>query len=397
MLQGLKVVEFATYIAAPGAAGILAEWGAEVIKVERPEGDPMRDFLANTKTEMGANPTFDLDNRGKRAVVLDIAKPAGRDALARLAAEADIFLTSVRPAALKRAGLDYETLRAANPKLIFAIVTGYGLEGPEAHRPGFDVAAFWARAGVARLTIPKDMEPFGLRTGTGDHITSLATVSAILAAVIERGRTGKGRLVETSLLRSGVYAIGSDLAIQLRFGRVASTRRRSGPTDPIGNFFKSRDERWFVVLPREQHRDWPSIAKAAGRADLLDDPRFSSGRGRREHTEALVAELDKGFTTLDFAEIARRMDEADLVWSPAQTAADVAQDPQAIAAGCFVEIEQDDGERFRSPAIPARFPEEPPRTFRPAPALGAHTREVLAELGYDQAAVEAMFAEGAAA
>lgn len=397
MLEGLKVVEFATYIAAPGAAGILAEWGAEVIKVERPAGDPMRDFLANTKTDMGANPTFDLDNRGKRAIVLDIAKPSGREALAKLAGEADIFLTNVRPAALKRAGLDYETLKAANPKLIFAIVTGYGLEGPEAHRPGFDVAAFWARAGVARLTIPKDMEPFGLRTGTGDHITALSTVSAILAAVVERGRTGKGRLVETSLLRSGIYAIGSDLAIQLRFGRVASTKRRSGPTDPIGNFFKSRDDRWFVVLPREQHRDWPAIVGAAKRPELLEDPRFTSGRLRRENTEALVAELDKGFTAMDFDEIARRMDEADLVWSPAQTAADVADDPQAIASGCFVEIEAEDGQRFRSPATPARFPEEPERVFHPAPSLGAHTREVLAELGYAPDAIDAMYAEGAAA
>ena len=357
----------------------------------------MRDFLANTKTDMGANPVFDLDNRGKRAIVLDIAKPEGRDALARLAAEADVFLTSVRPAALKRAGLDAETLRAAHPKLIFAQVTGYGLEGPEAHRPGFDVTAFWARAGVAKLTLPKDTEPFSLRTGTGDHFTSLATVSAILAAVIERGRTGKGRIVETSLLRSGIYAISSDLAIQLRFGRLASTRRRDGPMDPIGNFFRSRDDHWFVVLPRQQARDWPAIATVAGRADLIDDPRFNTGRLRRENSPALVAELDKGFNSLDYAELVRRMDEGDLVWSPVQTAAEVVDDPQAIASGCFVEIEGRDGVKFRSPATPARFPDSPERVFTPAPKLGEHTREVLAELGYDDTAIDAMIAAGAAA
>ena len=192
LLKGLKVIEFASYIAAPGAAGILGDWGAEVIKVERPEGDPMRHVFADTKNAVAGNPTFAVDNRGKRAIVLDISRPEGRDALARLAATADVFLTNVRPAALKRAGLDEETLRKDNPGLVYAMVTGYGLEGPDAHLPGFDVTAFWARSGVARMHAPKGTDPFILRTGVGDHTTSMATVSAILAALYERGQTGRG-------------------------------------------------------------------------------------------------------------------------------------------------------------------------------------------------------------
>ena len=199
LLKGLKVVEFASYIAAPGAACMLGDWGADVIKVERPGGDSMRHVFADLKTELNGNPTFDLDNRGKRAVVLDVGKPEGREALSRLAASADVFITNVRPAALKRAGLDDETLRAANPRLVYTIVTGYGLEGPDAHKPGFDVTAFWARAGVAHMTAPKGMDPFILRSGFGDHITTLATVSATPCSAL-RARTDPAKvgLVQTS-------------------------------------------------------------------------------------------------------------------------------------------------------------------------------------------------------
>ena len=397
LLQGLKVIEFASYIAAPGAAGILADWGAEVIKVERPEGDPMRNVFGDAKSALSGNPTFGLDNRGKRAVVLDTSKPDGREALSRLAAEADIFLTNVRPASLKRAGLDDETLRAANPRLIYAVVTGYGLEGPDAAKPGFDVTAFWSRAGVAHMHAPKGTDPFILRTGVGDHTTSLATVSAILAAVYEREKTGVGRLVQTSLLATGVYTVGSDMAVQLAFGKLASNRPRSAPFDPTANFYKSRDGHWFVLNPRGGGKDWQLLATACGRPDLLEDERFPTGRLRKDNSVALVAELDDAFGGLDFEDIARRLDEVDLVWAPVQTPAQVAADPQVAAAGALIDVEDGQGGTYRSPAAPARFPGAD-ATVRPAaPALGQHTREVLAEIGYAPAEIEAMLASGSAA
>ena len=397
LLQGLKVIEFASYIAAPGAAGILADWGAEVIKVERPEGDPMRNVFGDAKSALSGNPTFGLDNRGKRAVVLDTSKPEGREALTRLAAEADIFLTNVRPASLKRAGLDDETLRAANPRLIYAVVTGYGLDGPDAAKPGFDVTAFWSRAGVAHMHAPKGTDPFILRTGVGDHTTSLATVSAILAAVYEREKTGVGRLVQTSLLATGVYTVGSDMAVQLAFGKLASNRPRSAPFDPTANFYKSRDGHWFVLNPRGGGKDWQLLATACGRPDLLEDERFPTGRLRKDNSVALVAELDDAFGGLDFEDIARRLDEVDLVWAPVQTPAQVAADPQVAAAGALIDVEDGQGGTYRSPAAPARFPGAD-ATVRPAaPALGQHTREVLAEIGYAPAEIEAMLASGSAA
>jgi len=392
LLQGLKVVEFASYIAAPGAAGILGDWGAEVVKVERPGGDSMRHIFADLKTDLGANPTFDLDNRGKRGIVLDIGRPQGREALARLAADADVFITNVRPASLKRSGLDEATLRAANPRLVYCVVTGYGLEGPDAHKPGFDVTAFWARAGVAHMTAPKGADPFMLRSGFGDHITSLATVSAILAALYERERTGVGRLVQTSLLATGVYTVGSDMAVQLKFGRLASNRDRAHPLNPLATFYKSAEGRWFVHNPRGGTGDWPAFAAVAGRPDLVDDPRFKTGRDRRENSPALVAEFDQAFDALAF-----RLDAADLVWAPVQSPADVAADPQVAASGALVQVEDGQGGTYASPAAPARFPGADAEVRPAAPQLGEHTRAILAELGYDEAEVETMLAEGAAA
>lgn len=397
LLQGLKVVDFTAYIAGPGAACILADWGADVIKVERPEGDAMRHIFGDLKTDLGANPTFDLDNRGKRGIVLDISKPDGREALARLAAQADVFLTNVRPASLKRAGLDDETLRKANPRLVYAVITGYGLEGPEAHKPGFDVTAFWARAGVANMTAPKGMDPFLIRSGVGDHTTSLATVSAILAALYERQRTGQGRLVQTSLLATGIYVMGSDLAVQLKFGRLASARTRDNPINALANFYKSSDGRWFVHNPRGAGGGWEAFCGAAGRPDLVTDERFATGKARRENARDLTVEFDRAFAALPFAEIARRLDEADLVWAPVQTPADVAADPQAAAAGAFIEVEDGQGGTFRSVASPARFPGADAERRPASPGLGEHTREVLAELAYAEAEIEAMLAAGAAA
>lgn len=397
LLQGLKVVEFASYIAAPGAAGLLGDWGAEVIKVERPSGDPMRRALADTRSEIRENPTFELDNRGKQAMALDIAKPEGREALMRLADQADVFLTNVRLASLKRYGLDDVALRARNPRLVYAVVTGYGLEGPDAAKPGFDMAAFWARGGVAHMTAPRGVDPFMLRSGFGDHICSLATVSAILAALYERNRTGEGRLVEASLLSTGIYTMGSDLAVQLRLGRLSRMRTRDEPLDPLGNFFQSADGRWFVIRRREGGPDFQAVAEAAGRPELVSDPRFATPRARKELSRELTAEFDKGFNALPFETIARRLDEADMVWAPVQTPAEVAADPQAIASGCFVEIEHEGETPYLSPSGPVRFPGVALSPRPPAPAVGEHTRKLLAGLGYSEAEIEAMIEGGAAA
>lgn len=390
MLEGLKIVELATYIAAPGAGSIMADWGAEVIKIEPPAGDPMRRFFDSMAAEQDSNPVFDLDNRGKRGVVFDIGAPDGKEAALRLVRQADVFLTNVRPGALKRAGLDWESLKAENPRLIYCSLTGYGLQGPDADRAGMDVASFWSRAGVGAITAPKGVEPFPIRTGMGDHITSLATVAAILAAVHDRSRTGQGRLVETSLLRTGVYSIGSDMAIQMRLGKLASTRPRDQAVQPLANFFKTSDGRWFCILVRQGGTDWPQIARAAGRPDLIDDPRFATSKARRENTAELVHTLDAAFGAMTYEQAAAALDAGDVTWAPYQTPRELVEDPQAEAAGCFVTIPDGKGGGHRSPASPARFEgfDDTPRG--PAPRLGQDTAAVMAELGYSPEEIAAL-------
>jgi crotonobetainyl-CoA:carnitine CoA-transferase CaiB-like acyl-CoA transferase len=255
---------------------------------------------------------------------------------------------------------------------------------------------------MASLTAPKGAEPFPIRTGMGDHTCALATLSAILAAVIDRTRTGKGRLVESSLLRAGAYAISSDMAIQLRLGRVASTRARARVVNPLANFFQASDGRWLCILPRDGGSDWAAIAAAAGRPDMAADPRFASARERRANSAELVAMLDQAFAEMTLDEAGERLDGADVVWAPVQTPAQLIADPQAEAAGCFVDIPSQVGpgqvgEASRAPAGPVRFPGADDGPKGPAPMLGQHTRAILREIGYSAVEVDALFAAGAAA
>ena len=396
MLSGLKVVELATYVAAPGAGAMLADWGAEVIKVEGPAGDPARQFFSDSGAGDTNNPMFALDNRGKRSVVIDYGLPQGREALLRLLGDADVFLTNVRPGALKRARLDFDTLHEVFPSLIYASVTGYGLQGPDADKPGFDIASFWSRAGVGRITAPKGQEPFPIRTAMGDHICSLATVAALLAAVVERTRTGAGQLVDSSLLHTCVYAIGSDMAVQLHYGKLASTKSRSEVINPVSNFFRTSDGRWICLVPRQGERDVVAVCRAAGRPELAEDERFNR-RNRRANAALMVAELDAAFARLSYAEAAERLDAEDVPWAPMQTPAEVVADPQARAAGCFTEVPDGSGGVFASPAGPARFNGADVSPVSAPPHLGEHTEMVLREAGYTDAEIDELRASGAAA
>jgi crotonobetainyl-CoA:carnitine CoA-transferase CaiB-like acyl-CoA transferase len=395
VLEGLKVVELSTYVAGPSAAMVLGEWGAEVVKIESRAGDPTRHTFA-AQPHLRGNPVFEFENRGKRGVVLDTSRPAGRDALVRILADADIFITNLRPGALKRARLDYATLKAQLPRLIYANVTGYGLQGPAADLPAFDIAAFWTRSGVAAAATAQGHDPVTCPAGMGDEFTAMSTVSAILAAVFRRVSTGEGQHVETSLLRAGVFANGWNTAIQLKYGKLAATRPRDRQFNPLTNYWPTADGRWVCTVTRHGFDDWGALTRAAGKPELMDDERFAKGRDRAKNVAELVALLDEGFRALSLEELGARLTAADVAWAPLQTPADVAQDPVAAAAGCFEEITDGLGDTFLAPATPARFPGHPTPPRRPAPGLGQHTREVLAEAGYGEAEIDALIAEGAA-
>lgn len=392
MLEGIKVIEMATYIAAPGAGGILADWGAEVIKIEPLNGCPMRYTMANMGADhLKGSPIFDMDNRGKKGIAINTATPEGVEAVKRLVKDADVFITNVRPGGLERAGLDYESLKAVNPRLVYASVTGYGLEGDERDRPGFDIAAFYARSGIGWLQTVKGAEPTTLRTGIGDHTTSMATVSGILAAIVERQKTGTGRLVEASLIRAGIYAASSDTAVQLKYGKLGSTKPRHESVAPLNNFFRAKGETWFVVVPRQGSVDWTAICKVIGQPELEHDERFNNPKGRRANAAQLVDILDAAFEQHDLDYWKEKLDAADMIWAPLMRPGDVAKDPQAIASGAYVNVPENGGDgTFLAPASPIRFPGADDGPKGPSPELGEHTLAVLKKHGYSDAEIEAL-------
>jgi len=374
------------------------DWGAEVIKVEPPGGDPIRNFFKSIGTDIAENPVFDFDNRGKKSIILDTSTEDGRQVLRELSATADVFLTNVRPGGLARSGLDYDALKSANPKLVYCSLTGYGLTGPAKDKPGFDVASFWSHAGVAALTIPKGQEPFALRTAFGDHTTSMAAAAGICAALVEAERTGKGRLVEASLLRTALYAMGSDFAIQLFFGRIGSTKSRSESIQPLMNFFKTRDGSWLCIVSRQGNVDWAPLCRALELDDHIEDERFTSAKARRKNAALLVALFDEAFGKFTKADIAARLDKESIAWAPVQTLAEVAADPQVMSAGGITQTPSASGTgTYASPASPVRFPGADDGPKGPAPKPGQHTAEILRSLGRSTSEIENCIANGSVA
>ena len=381
ILEGYRVVELGAWVAGPGAGGVMADWGADVIKIETPAGDPMRRVFAVGSGHMQPeSPPFDLDNRGKRSVVLDLRVADDLETLKKLLATADVFLTNLRPDALERMGLDHQAVLAEYPRLVYASVTGYGLEGPDRLRPGYDVGAFSARSGLAHLQGEVYDEPVGVRAGMGDHITSMTALAGILAGLLYRDRTGKGQLVATSLLRAGIYCIGWELGIQLRFDKLATSQPRSEAANPMVNSYRAGDDKWFWLLGLEAERHWPNLMKALGDPPSLLDERFADPRGRRKHAVDCVAALDAIFLTHTRDEWTAIFDEHDVWWAPVQTASEVLVDPQALAAGAYVEVPAGvETGAHTSVASPIDFSVAPAQA-KPVPAHGQHTAEVLAEL-----------------
>jgi crotonobetainyl-CoA:carnitine CoA-transferase CaiB-like acyl-CoA transferase len=388
LLQGLKVVEMSTWIAAPGAAMIMGEWGADVIKVESAEGDAIRRFYPDTEETPG-NPIFSMENRGKRGVVLNTSSPAGRAALIQILKGADIFVTNIRPGALVRARLDYDSLKDELPHLIYASVSGFGLVGEEVDLPAFDLTGFWTRSGIAAATIPPDVEPFTCRPGFGDHVTALATLSGVLAALHERHSTGKGRLVEASLIRAGVYALGWDASIHLRYGEATTAQPRSQRPSAIAGYFRTSDDRYICVAPRGL-TCFPAVMHALGLDWVLAEPRYQIPIGDLDVVRELRGFVDAAFAKLTLAEAKKLLADADVISAPMATLDEVTLDPQARDAGCFVVTPDRFGGAFEAPATPIRFPGLEIEPRRPAPDLGEHTREVLLEAGVPADQVEAL-------
>jgi len=294
---------------------------------------------------------------------------------------ADVFLSNMRPAALERLGLGPKALTARNPRLIYASITGYGGSGPDADKAAYDIAAFWARSGIAAsLTQPGGQPPFQ-RGGMGDHNAGLAAAGAISAALYAREKTGKGQVVETSLLREGMYTLSFDLSIGLRFGVGVQTADRLTMGNPAINCYRDSQDEWFWIVGLEGERHWPPLARAVGHPEWIEDPRFATLADRARNAGELIGLLDEIFSTKTREEWGRLFDaEHDLWWAPVQTVQELLADPQAHAAGGFVEV-PDGGATTMLPATPVDFGGVPCAQRCMAPAHGEHGDEILAELG----------------
>jgi crotonobetainyl-CoA:carnitine CoA-transferase CaiB-like acyl-CoA transferase len=395
-LDGVRVVELGVWVAGPAAGGLLADWGADVVKIEPPQGDPARGFAKMLGGDVPFNPPFEMDNRSKRSIVVDFARPGGLDLARELVDGADVFLTNIRLDALERLGLDPETLAATNPGLVYGIITGFGMAGDDRDRAAYDIGAFWARSGIAGLlTQPGGQPPFQ-RGGMGDHGAGMTLAAAICAALVARGRSGEGQLVHTSLLRNGMYTISFDLNTALRFGVPLAVAKREGMTNPAINCYRDSEGRWFWLIGLEGERHWPDLCRAVDHPEWIDDDRFSTADARREHIAELIGLLDQTFATRTRAEWGTALDREDMWWAPVQTTDEVLADPQAWAGNGFVEV-PGDGTTVTMVNTPVDYAGTPSGPRALPPELGEHTDEILAELGREPSAVAALRERGVVA
>lgn len=380
VMDGIKVVEIGAWVAGPACGGILADWGADVIKIEPPDGDPFRslEWLYDN-----GNPPFDLDNRGKRSVTLDLSQPDGIDLAHRLLADADVFVSNVRPGGLERMGLDYGALAARYPRLIYASVTGYSLRGPERDRHAYDIGAFWSRAGIAAALTPQGSDLPYQRGGMGDHMTAMAVAGGVAAALFHREKTGEGQLVESSLLRLGSYLLGWDHNVTAMTGADTEPSTRKGPPNPLINCYRCADGKWLWMLGLEGDRHWPNTVAALERPEWEHDERFSEIEARLANSTVLTAMIDEVMATKARAEWGAHFDAHNVWWSPVQTTLEMRSDPQAVAAGCWVEVPTPNGGTVEMVASPVDFSATPWQVREPVPVLGQHTELVLAEMGVD--------------
>ena len=340
-LEGVRVVELGVWVAGPAAGGILADWGADVVKIEPPTGDPARMFGRMLGLEDGVSPPFEMDNRGKRSVVLDLTTEEDQGHALELLGGADVFITNVRPGALRRIGLDFETVAELNPRLVYGLITGYGEAGPDADRAAYDVAAFWARAGLAHLlTRPGDTPPFQ-RGGMGDHTAGMTLVAAVSAALVARARTGVGQLVSTSLYRQGAYTVSFDLNTFLMTGHAIAIGQRESMGNPCMNNYAAADGKRFWIVGLEVDRHWGPLCRVVGRPDWLAT--YPRPRDRAVNSVDIIGALDEIFATRPLAEWAELFAaEPDFFWSPINSIEDVIADEQFHAAGGVVYVPDGD-------------------------------------------------------
>lgn len=382
---GVKVVELAQWVFVPVAGALLADWGADVLRIERTEGDPYRALATQGigTDSGGVNLSVALANRGKRSIAIDLQNERGREILDELLESADVLLTSLRPRALERLGLDAAAVRSRFPALVYARGNGYGVRGPDADQAGYDASAFFSRGGMAHVLTPPELDyPISQRGAMGDRNGAMALAFGIAAALLKRERTGTGSIVDTSLLAIAMWTLSSDLLAALNGGEVYRGSGRAAAFNPLVGTYRTSDARHIQLVFLEADRYWADFCQLIGRVDLVDDDRFADLAARAANSDACITELDAEFAKRTFEEWKALLRDLDAPWAPVQAVEELADDPQVIANDYVGDVHLDSGESYRLPAVPVQFDEQGPPLSR-APEHGEHTEAVLLELGHD--------------
>jgi len=397
MFEGLKVLDCSSFIAAPAAATILSDFGADVIKIEPPgAGDPYRAVpKLPTMPQAEENYAWMLASRNKRGLALNLAQPAAQEVARRLVAQADVFITNFPAAVRKKLGLRYEDLAPLNERLIYASFTGYGEHGEEASKPGFDITAWWARSGLMDgVRTDATAPPARSLTGMGDHPSGITLYAGIVMGLYQRQISGKGTQVGTSLLANGIWCNGVMAQAALCGARFIDRPPREQALNAFTNYYQCRDGRWLILTILNEERQWPVFIKCLGREDLQDDPRFATSRDRMKHAVELTTVLDQTFRTRDRSEWRDILHAGGIVFDVVASAQDIPNDAQVLANEIVLPFE---GDTVLTVASPISVDGQNKVRPRRPPAVGQHTDEVLREAGYDAAAIAKLRSDGAVA
>lgn len=386
-LAGVRVLEVASHVFVPAATSLLAEWGAEVLKVEHPEtGDAYRGLVTAGlhRSFHGVDVNFQQANRSKHSLGIDLSTDEGRALLLRLAEGCDVFVTSHREAVRRKLGIALQDLRAANPTIVYVQGSGYGPEGPDADRGAYDHAAYWARTGIAaRMAAAHGSEPAPPPPAFGDYAAALAVAAGIASALYRRATTGEGTEVDVSLLGVGLWQLQPDVvdgALGPADDAGIGGRGRHDKPNPLVNHFRTRDGRHLSLVMIDSDRQWPDLCDVIDARELRDDPRFVDARARRRNSRACVEALDAIFAGRDLDEWCLILERATGVWAPVRRPDEVADDPQVRANGHLGAVELSDGAELPMVTSPVRFGDGP-APLRRAPEVGEHTEEVLLRYG----------------